>query len=75
VAFKVFFFSFSISKNAAGRARKLIQAAWFISAVFSFPLVFLYEEKIVQGTIIIDNQSIKSINTSFSLIQIVYNVG
>lgn len=31
------------------RAKTLIALAWIVSTLFSIPMLFLYEEKIVQG--------------------------
>ncbi|XP_066593125.1 cardioacceleratory peptide receptor-like isoform X2 [Prorops nasuta] len=33
------------------RARALIAAAWGLSVLFSVPIIFLYEEKLIEGTI------------------------
>ncbi|KAL9896347.1 crustacean cardioactive peptide receptor isoform 2-T15 [Glossina fuscipes fuscipes] len=31
------------------RARRLVAAAWFVAALFSLPILLLYEEKLIQG--------------------------
>lgn len=44
-----FFVPFKFWCVTGRRARLLIASAWIISVIFSSPIIFLYEEKIIQG--------------------------
>lgn len=44
-------FNFNQKKNLGRRARILVAVAWILSAIFSTPMLVLYEEGLVQGQV------------------------
>lgn len=41
--------SLNVCKIVGRRARRLVAGAWLLSAIFSLPMVILYEEQVIQG--------------------------
>lgn len=42
---------YDLCKIVGRRARRLVAGAWLLSAIFSLPMVILYEEQVIQGNI------------------------